>query len=1226
MKNRRIETQLLISLIIASALFLWSGVKSKRAPSLEKERASQTIVNPPAAMLRPDMPATSTMRRPARPAPAPASMTGQADPEHAPGWTVRFGGEFWRRPEHNAAGAAPDAGDGSVIHNAPFSVGDVIERVTHALEADPASGLPRLDAGNYVAQFDGEGLRFSPHRPGEAAPALAGADAEGIRQHGKPMTPPSTRSQADPATELRFRTVSIQRDGEMFFSSERGNSEWSVLGNTAQALLSAEWGLVEHYEASGDGVAVTWVLAQPLPGDGAVEVVAAVEGLSYAGLTQEGHHFADRDGVARVRVGRVSAVDALGNRWELALNPAPDESGKLFITLPGEVQRDAVYPLAIDPILSAEFGMDQPVSGAASGRQGNPAIARGAGMYLVVWEDDRHSSVTGRDIYGTRVSDAGLILDPLGIAICATYDSQNNPSVAAFGTTFLVVWSDRRLGGDDIFGARVLSTGIVSDPLGFAISIDLAQNAKSVPVVAGGPPGFMVVWEDDRNAVANGTDIYGARVNTAGVVLDPTGVAISTDGSDQFNPTVVTNSNGFFVAWQDDRNSGVTGTDIYGARVSSAGVLLDPVGVALSTAASNQTEPASAANGGRVLVTWRDRRTSGTTSDDIFGTRVTFLGNIVNVLDPLGFGISTNSASQRTPAAAANGSGFLVVWRDRRNLGTTGDDIYGARIDTNGIVQEPTGFVICTNSGNQTVPAVASSSSGALVVWTDPRNSANTDNDIFGARVTTAGVLQETNGVAVSRSGAAQSSPAVAFNGTNYLVVWQDERNFTTNSTDILGTRVTAAGAIADVAGIKICTLTTAQRNPSVAASGGGFLVAWEDSRNFLATGIDIYGARVTGAGTVADPAGLALSTATGDQTLPSAAGNPNTFLVAWADERNGQPEIFGTRVSQAGTISNPGGLVISSTGVAETRPALGATSNGFLVVWENSGNNDILGARVTSAGVVSDPSGSPIQITSTGSGSFPVVAGHGTNYLVAWVDDRSSGDTGLDIYAARVAGNGMVPDFDGFPVCTSPTSQFNPAVAAGPNEYLLVWEDRGSGNQLYSARVSTNGAVLDMWGVPLAGSGDRITPAVAYGGANKYLLVSEAFRRNSQRTAAYVMSSDPPSTYPIIQFSTTSYSVAENGKFARITVTLKGRYSGVVTVDFATADGTAFAGTDYMPQAGRVVFANRKTSAVVMVPIIDDLVDEMNETVTLTLQSPVGGAWLGLRHTATLTILDNDP
>ena len=70
--------------------------------------------------------------------------------------------------------------------------------------------------------------------------------------------------------------------------------------------------------------------------------------------------------------------------------------------------------------LSKGEGMDKPLSSAASGSQGNPAITSGAGMFFVVWEDNRHSSVTGTDIYGTRVSSAGAVLDPLGIAICTT--------------------------------------------------------------------------------------------------------------------------------------------------------------------------------------------------------------------------------------------------------------------------------------------------------------------------------------------------------------------------------------------------------------------------------------------------------------------------------------------------------------------------------------------------------------------------------------------------------------------------------------------------------------------------------------------------------------------------------------------------------------------------------------------------------------------------------------
>ncbi len=1158
--------------------------------------------------------ARAASERSRAPAATPESIQVFNNPGLAPLWAIRFGGEFWRHEASSPTGANPDGAAAAV--QPPFSLGEVIERVEHALAVDPATGLPGVDAGNYRARFDGQGLRFSPCRAELQTEEVAGSGPhQGRTEAG---TSAIGRPTPDPKTEILFRTVSVQRDGNYFFSAGQDAANWSVVGNTAQSLLSAGQGMIEHYEAGKDGVAVTWVFEKPLPGVGPVEVVAAVEGLRYAGETEEGFHFADRSGVARVRVGQAEAVDAAGTRWDLTLQVAAEDRSRLIVQLPAEIQAEAVYPLVIDPIIGPEFGMDKPVSANASGSQNNAAVANAAGTWFVALEDNRNNGGTRTDIYGARVSSAGTVLDPFGIAICTAPGNQTAPAVAANGTTFLVVWHDQRLGTDTIFGARVTTKGVVSDPNGFAIS---ASDGQFNPCVAAGPTNYFVAWEDDRNGGANGTDIYGARVTTAGVVADPAGIAISTNTTDQLLPTVATNATGYFVAWQDSRNNGPTGTDIYGARVSSAGAVLDPTGVALSTATGNQTETAAAANGSMVLVAWRDRRTSGATSDDIFGTRLTFTNNAIQVLDTNGVAISTNSASQRTPAVCALTNDFLVVWRDRRTSGATSDDIYAARVDVNGAVLETNGFAICTNVASQTAPAVAGSPSGAFVVWTDPRNS-NTGNDIYGARVSATGVVLDTNNVPVSLSGAIESAPVVAFHGTNYLVVWEDQRHFATTDSDILGARVSGAGKVLDLSGITLCNQAAAQQHPAVAASGGEFLVAWDDARNALTTGVDIYGTRVSGAGTVLDPAGLALSTAANDEASPAVAGNSSTFLVAWEDNRNGTaPDIFGTLVSQGGIISSLNGFAISSTGANEIRPAIAANANQFLTVWED--NNDIFAARVTTAGTLLDTSGNAIQLASQGNESFPAVAALGTNFLVAWADDRNFSS---DIYAARVFGDGSVPDFDGFPVCTLPNNQINPAVAANADTWLIVWQNQGqnnSGNDLYSARVSANGSVQDFLSVPLVGTGDRTSPRLAYGGAGKFLLVSQAFRgTNSLRVAASLTTADPALSTPTVQFKSASYSVLEKTKVAKVTVTVTGKYSGVVTVDFSTADGTAVAGSDYMPVANRLVFSGKKTSTIVAIPIFDDQVAEPGETVTLTLQNPTGGVLLGAKHTAVLTIL----
>ncbi len=109
------------------------------------------------------------------------------------------------------------------------------------------------------------------------------------------------------------------------------------------------------------------------------------------------------------------------------------------------------------------------------------------------------------------------------------------------------------------------------------------------------------------------------------------------------------------------------------------------------------------------------------------------------------------------------------------------------------------------------------------------------------------------------------------------------------------------------------------------------------------------------------------------------------------------------------------------------------------------------------------------------------------------------------------------------------------------------------------------------------------------------------------------------------IEFSSTALSVSEAGPQATVSVKRTGGSAGGATVQYATSNGSATAGSDYTTRTGTLTFNAGVTSQSFTVPITNDAVDEPNETVNLTLSAPGGGATLGVKTSAVLSITDND-
>ena len=123
----------------------------------------------------------------------------------------------------------------------------------------------------------------------------------------------------------------------------------------------------------------------------------------------------------------------------------------------------------------------------------------------------------------------------------------------------------------------------------------------------------------------------------------------------------------------------------------------------------------------------------------------------------------------------------------------------------------------------------------------------------------------------------------------------------------------------------------------------------------------------------------------------------------------------------------------------------------------------------------------------------------------------------------------------------------------------------------------------------------------------------------------------DPSATVTILNddiptFTITGTSVQEtnSGTTASVKVTLSPASPKTVTVDYATKDGTATAGSDYVAKSGILTFTSGHTSQTITISVIGDTTQEPDETFSVNLSNATNGAKIGT-PSATVTIINDD-
>ncbi|WP_240487195.1 DUF5011 domain-containing protein [Hyalangium minutum] len=673
-------------------------------------------------------------------------------------------------------------------------------------------------------------------------------------------------------------------------------------------------------------------------------------------------------------------------------------------------------------------------------------VAAGNGIYLAVWVEGS-SAANSLDVLGVRVrASDGVRLDATPIFIGSGSTTQYRPAVAFDGDNFLVVW-EQISSYPLVYGARVrASDGAVLDSTPFLISRTNSGGLplpQFTPAVAFDGTNYLVTWAGyfwEGNSVSQG--ILGIRVRPSdGTCIEGNSFVISRGEASSPQVAYADADGVYFVAWNRQ--------GIQAARVHApTGQVMDPV-VPLSVAASGAGRPAVAGGSGTtLLVSWK-------ASDNTLSAQEwnAVSGSVVRSWTGLG-GTTALSA----PAVAHDGSNYWLGWQGQRN-GVRQAIVQ--RLSSGASVPDDAELVlgpVTVSSAIQNLPgSLASVGTGRLLMTYTAHDTAASKSRGQLRQVTEEGTfVSKELAVKPPTSVLPYDAPvgsAAAAGPDISLVVWSEVVG---SRPDILGVRVrNSDGARLDATPLRIGTVeSSADVYPAVAFDGTNFLVVWSQIGGYPL----IYGARVRASdGAVLDSTPFLISNTNSNgqglpQWNPAVAFDGTNYLVTWDGwyyENGYFTGIQMMRVRPDGTLVDPNSRIIARDGFQ----ARVAGSNGtFLVSWQR--NQDVEAARISGAsGQVLDTS--PISLAATsGAEGYPAVAARSGEFLVTWMAPDTS------LWARRISASdgvklGTADIAIGASALSAPEATFD------GQDYRVAWAaTRGGAKVLLGTRVSKQGVL----------------------------------------------------------------------------------------------------------------------------------------------------------------------
>jgi len=455
-----------------------------------------------------------------------------------------------------------------------------------------------------------------------------------------------------------------------------------------------------------------------------------------------------------------------------------------------------------------------------------------------------------------------------------------------------------------------------------------------------------------------------------------------------------------------------------------------------------------------------------------------------------------------------------------------------------------------------------------------------------------------------------QYDPAISHDSSGGFVVAWHSLSQDGSSEGVVGRRFDSSGSPLGAEFLVNQYTTSFQKFPSISHdSSGGFVVAWQ---SFRQDGFGIFGRRFDSFGSPLGAEFQVNQYTTSSQSRPRISHDSSGgFVLAWhsSGQDGSSYGIFGRRFDSSGNPLGADFQVNEYTTNLQTFATISHdSSGGFVVAWHSMGQ-DGLGYGVFRRRF--DSSGNPLddelqvnQYTTSGQSNPRISHDSSGGFVVAWQSDGQDGSLRA-VFARRFdsSGTALGDEFQLNQLTAS--SQQSPTIAQETSGgFTVAWQSfdqDGSNYAVFGRRFDSSGAALGAeFQLNQYTTSSQHRPAISQDPSGGFVVAWQSLGQDGSSYGVFARRVPRPSVS--IGDAMVSEGQVDSSSASFMVQLSEPPELGPLDLDYATADGTASAGSDYTATSGTLSIPAGQTMGEVTVPVLGDTLYEADETFGVNL------------------------